>query len=85
MKGMCITAHGSFDAITVMIFDRFPFIIHSNESDSLKYCGLDILLLENFAKKYNLRMNYVETNVSVSEVFTSEEHIKEFIENAEKT
>lgn len=56
--------------ITVALSERKPFVFH-DQNGILK--GLDVSIIESFAKKHNLLINYVFVNVSLNYVFTNED------------
>lgn len=57
---------------------RVPFVYRSQMGE-LK--GLDILIIENFAKKLKFNIKYVEYNTSFNEMFSKEETFKNFLLN----
>lgn len=63
----------SSNEILVGFLMRKPFVFR-NEAGALE--GLDVLMIENFAKKFNLHVNYLEYNTSTIELFNKEEIIE---------
>lgn len=55
--------------ITVALSEQKPFVI-IGEDDSPK--GLDVSIIENFAKKLSLQINYVVINSSLNHMFSNE-------------
>lgn len=41
--------------------------------------GLDMKIVENFGKKFDLQIEYVKTNESLNEIFSSEDRIRNFL------
>lgn len=58
--------------ISVMISESEPFASHANRPQSFR--GLDIKIMENFAKKLGLSIEYITTNECLNEVFSSKNH-----------
>lgn len=61
-------------SITVMVSPSRPFAFYENES--LK--GLEVDIIENFAKSRNAKIKYVATSAPLKEVFSSEELFSNF-------
>lgn len=60
--------------ITVAISERRPFVtVDQNGRQS----GLDVSIIENFAKKFHFQVEYVKINQSLNSVFS----MKDFNEN----
>ena len=55
----------SSEIIVVGFMKREPFI-YANRFGTLK--GLHISIMENFARKFNLKLKFVEQNISLNEV-----------------
>lgn len=64
--------------IFVAFSARVPFVYRSKTG---KLKGLDILIIENFAKKLKFNVKYVEYNTSFNEMFSKEETFKNFLLN----
>lgn len=64
----------SVDKITVLLSQMKLFAFRENHS--LK--GLDIEILRNFGKKYNLEIEYVVANETLNEAFSTEKHFEYF-------
>lgn len=56
--------------ITVALSERRPFVI-LDQNGTPK--GLDISIIENFAKKFHLQIDYIVINSSLNYVFANEE------------
>lgn len=54
-------------SLTVMAFIAEPFVIYDRKSSTLK--GLDVDIIENFAKKFNLHVKFLLSNESLNELF----------------
>lgn len=61
--------------ITVALSERDPFVVF-NQNGAPK--GLDILIIENFARKLNLKIDYFLVNISLNYIFTDENHFNAF-------
>lgn len=70
----------------VMIFSHNPFAIYQEKDEPSTPFGLDILILDNFAKRHGYHIEYVQPNDSFTfNVFNSDEFFDVFltlIENA---
>lgn len=55
----------------VVAFSKKPPFVYQNQNGVLK--GLDILIIENFAKKAKLRVKYKEFNGSLNAMLNREE------------
>lgn len=70
-------------SITVAFSERKPFVVNSNKfgtfnrDDHLQ--GLDISLIENFAKKCNIHIDYLAVNSSLNVILNDEKLSKLFI------
>ena len=67
-----------FQTITVMVSQSKPFAFYENQS--LK--GLEVDIIENFAKRRNAKIKYIVTDAPLKEVFSSEEHFTNFSQSA---
>lgn len=81
---MIILSLQSFEAkstsnINVMVSHAEPFVYFDVKKQSLK--GLDVEIIKNFAKKFNLKINYIVTNETLNEVFSSENRVVRFSES----
>lgn len=74
-------------AIRVMIFPHNPFVFFRKENKLSTPSGLDILILDNFAKRHGYQIEYViEPNDSFNfNVFNSEELLEQFLESLNKS
>lgn len=61
--------------ITVALSERNPFVI-LNQNGAPK--GLDILIIENFARKLNLQIDYFLVNISLNYIFIDEDSFNAF-------
>lgn len=68
--------------LKVMISQRIPFITYQNQSSQPK--GLDILILEHFAKTHNFQIEYVKSNESLHEVSKSNKRMNDFFIKSNK-
>ena len=66
---------GSDRRITVAISERIPFVILGRNRTSM---GLDVQILENFAKKFHLQIDYVIINSSLNCAFSNGQHFRSF-------
>ena len=62
------------ERIVVGFLKREPFI-YANRFGTLK--GLDISIMDNFASKYNLELEFVEQNISLNEMSNNNELFSE--------
>ena len=67
----------SLNKLTVMVSQSKPFAFHEN--GVLK--GLDVNIVENFAKKLILKVNYILANESLNYVFSTEESFDKFAQS----
>lgn len=74
-----IFAKATSEKIKIMYSHQAPFVIKSDLDGSLK--GLDISIMENFAKKMNLHIEYIQSNESLHSVFNSDKKFENFMEN----
>lgn len=58
--------------IRIMIFEHIPYAINQQKDGSSKPYGLDISILDHFAKNRRLKLKYVTANESFSEAFSSD-------------
>lgn len=70
----------SNEEILVAFSNRPPFV-YKDENGALK--GLDILIIENFARKFDRRIKYEEMNKSLNEMFNQEENIEKKLDGIE--
>lgn len=63
--------------INVMVSQAEPFVFIDNATQKLN--GLDVKIIENFAKRVNLQVNYIITNESLNEVFSTEKSLMHFL------
>lgn len=61
--------------ITVAISEQKPFT--QFDEDAVPR-GLDVMIIEQFAMKHNLQVNYVIVNLSMNKIFASERFSKAF-------
>lgn len=64
----------SSDKLTVMVSQAKPFAFHENGV----FKGLDVNIVENFAQKMKLSVNYILANESLNYVFGAEKRFNEF-------
>ena len=62
------------EKIIVGFSKREPFI-YANKSGTLK--GLDISIMENFARKFNLKLEFVEQKISLNELSNNNKKVFE--------
>lgn len=65
---IALEVHGN-KKIRVMVSQYEPYVIFKN--NSYQPYGLDIAILDNFALKYNLTIEYIRMNVSLHQIFNS--------------
>lgn len=58
--------------IRVMISEHIPFGFFQENNIEVVPDGLDVLILENFAKKYGIRVEFIATNESLNTILHSE-------------
>lgn len=61
----------SIEKISVMYSDREPFVIEKKHRNAPG--GLDVTIMENFAKKLKLKTEYIRSNQSLNLTFFSED------------
>lgn len=66
---------GSYRKITVAVSERIPFVV-LDQNETLM--GLDVQILENFAKKFKLQIDYVIVDASLNYVFSNEQEFRKF-------
>lgn len=64
------------EKITVLLSQIDPFASHKAENQALK--RLDLKIMENFGKWSNLDIQYITTNESLNEVFSTENRFNQF-------
>lgn len=74
-------ANSDHSKISVLISKYEPFVFFTNETESQGPKGLDISILNNFAKKFNLQIEYIQSNESLREAIVSEHKFKKMLEN----
>lgn len=62
--------------IVVGFSNRQPFV-YTNTKGKLQ--GLDVLVIQNFARKFNFTINYIEYNISLNDISNIEQIFKEYI------
>lgn len=62
--------------ITVALSERKPFT-YLDQNGVPK--GLDILIIENFAKKFKFQLDFIIVNSSLNYIFTNEEYLRDFL------
>lgn len=65
------------ERIIVGYSKREPFV-YTNKDGTLR--GLDVMIMENFAGKLNLKLEYVEHNISLNEISNNEEAFEKYIQ-----
>lgn len=63
----------------VMVSESKPFAFYENHSCK----GLEVEILENFAKRQNLKVEYIVIGAPLREVFSSEEQFNNFSKSPE--
>ena len=63
-----LTEAKSLDKLTVMMSQANPFAFHENGV----FKGLEVKIVENFAKKLKLNVNYILANESLNEIFLTD-------------
>lgn len=61
--------------ITVALSERKPFVILDGNATPT---GLDVLIIENFARKFNLKIKYIIMNTSMNDIFIKMENSTSF-------
>lgn len=59
--------------IKVSLSERRPFVVLGQNG---KAKGLDVIIIENFAAKYNLQLEYFHLNLSLNFVFANKDNFK---------
>lgn len=67
--------------ITVLISEQDPFVIFSKRNQAIKPNGLDIFILDAFASKFNLKIEYIKIEKSLNLIFDSHVMTKKFFED----
>lgn len=62
--------------ISVAVSEQKPFVILDPNGGSPK--GLDVLIVENFAKKFNFKIDYYILNASLNYIFVDKKHLNRF-------
>lgn len=71
----------SINQVTIMASPIEPFVVYNpNQS---KLIGLDVEIIENFAKKFNFEVKFIMTNESVLEIFSSDDRTIHFLRSVE--
>lgn len=65
--------------ITIMASQAKPYVYEEKRS----FRGLDVDIIENFAKKHNLKTEYVSANEPLRSVFNSEDRFNNFSQSVE--
>lgn len=73
--------YGSNRKLTILVSQQNPFVIYSEKNNSCQPNGLDILILENFALKFDFDIEYLMINETLNEVFSSQKSTEEFFLN----
>lgn len=68
--------------ITVALSERKPFVIFDGNKSPR---GLDVTIIENFAQKFKLQIDYYICNSSLNNVFANEENFESFSEKTDLT
>lgn len=69
----------SQNELLVAFSQRQPFVFRNQGHHQLK--GLDILIVENFSKKFHLQIKYIEFNSSLNEMFNDEQSMGNILLN----
>lgn len=71
--GMTMCLNADHDrTITVALSQQKPFVILDKNGSPT---GLDVSIMENFAKKFNIHIDYIVVNSSLNYVLTNETNI----------
>lgn len=65
--------------ITVMGSHAKPYVFDGRQSIK----GVDVDIIENFARKLNLKAEYIIADEPLGEVFSNEQHFENFSQSAE--
>lgn len=63
--------------LTIMASPIEPFVAYSPNQSTL--IGLDVKIIENFAKQFKLETKFIVTNESLLEVFSSDQRTASFL------
>lgn len=66
--------------IIIMYSIRQPFVMESDVRGS-QLKGLDVSVVENFARKFQVKTKYIRSNESLNTVFNTEGAVQHFIAN----
>lgn len=69
--------------IVVMVSQRESFAYYDHRKHSWE--GLDIKIIENFAKKHKLKIKYIPTAKNINEIFGSDDRSANFSKGIEKS
>lgn len=61
--------------ITVAVSERKPFVVIDQSG---KPKGLDVLIIEHFARKFNLHIDFIIVNASLNYIFASNKNFMEY-------
>lgn len=65
-----VQSNESIKKISIMFSNRQPFVIANSLSEA-KTKRLDVSIIENFSKKFNLKTEYIQSNDSLNLVFSN--------------
>lgn len=71
----------SINQLKIMASPIEPFVIYNPNQSTL--IGLDVKIIENFAKRFNLETNFIITNESLLEIFSSDDRTTHFQRSVE--
>lgn len=63
--------------LTVMASEIEPFVVYSPNKSEL--IGLDVKIIENFAKRFKVKVKFIMTNESLLEIFSSDDRTAHFL------
>lgn len=69
----------SKQTVTIMASQAKPYVYENKPSIR----GLDVDIIKNFAKRYNLKIDYIITDQQLKEVFSSEDRFNNFSQSTE--
>lgn len=72
-------ANGYKSKVSILFSNREPFVTEDEMSGVPR--GLDVSIMENFARKYNLKTEYIRSNQALNLALFSEEAFNEFSQN----
>lgn len=73
----------SIQTFNVMISPAEPFAYFDVKQNTFK--GLDVEIIRNFGRKFNLKMNYFVTNETLNNVFSSKNRLDKFLKSKQNS